>query len=175
MKTGYGQIPEINFALNLDLSYKNFYVSALWQGASNVDYELSGVFDSGVTASTLYTSPFGGNGNSPSYLIEQAWTPENTSAKYPRLSTVSNGNNAWQSTWWVVNGEYLRLKNLNIGYDVPANLLRKMPFSRVNVFVSGTNLLTFSHFKYVDPESPSVSNGYYPQQKTYSFGLNVTF
>jgi hypothetical protein len=75
----------------------------------------------------------------------------------------------------VVNGEYLRLKNLNIGYDVPANLLRKMPFSRVNVFVSGTNLLTFSHFKYVDPESPSVSNGYYPQQKTYSFGLNVTF
>jgi TonB-linked SusC/RagA family outer membrane protein len=175
VKTGYGQIPEINFALNLDLSYKNFYVSALWQGASNVDYELSGVFDSGVTASTLYTSPFGGNGNSPSYLIEQAWTPENTSAKYPRLSTVSNGNNAWQSTWWVVNGEYLRLKNLNIGYDVPANLLRKMPFSRVNVFVSGTNLLTFSHFKYVDPESPSVSNGYYPQQKTYSFGLNVTF
>lgn len=175
VKTGYGQIPEINFALNTDLSYKSFYVSMLWQGASHVDYELSGVFDSGVTASTLYTSPFGGNGNSPSYLIEQAWTPENTNARYPRLSTVSNGNNAWQSTWWVVNGEYLRLKNLNIGYDVPANLLRKMPFTKVNVFLSGTNLLTFSHFKYVDPESPSVSNGYYPQQKTYSLGLNVTF
>lgn len=175
VKTGYGQVPEINFALNMDVSYKNFFLSMLWQGASRVDYELSGVYDSGVMSSTMYTAPFSGNGNAPAYLVEQAWTPDNTDARYPRLSTVANGNNAWQSSWWVVNGEYLRLKNLNIGYDVPANLLRKTPFSKVNVFIAGTNLLTFSHFKYVDPESPSVSNGYYPQQKTYSFGLNVTF
>lgn len=175
VKTGYGQVPEINFALNMDVSYKNFYLSMLWQGASRVDYELSGVYGSGVTASTMYTAPFEGNGNSPAYLIEQAWTPENTNARYPRLSSVSNGNNAWQSSWWVVNGEYLRLKNLNIGYDVPADYLRKLPFSKVNVFLAGTNIFTFSHFKYVDPESPSVSNGYYPQQKTYSFGLNLTF
>ena len=91
------------------------------------------------------------------------------------LTTIANGNNAARSTWWVVNGQYLRLKNFNIGYNVPERVLRKTPFSRINIYLAGTNLLTLSHFKYVDPESPSVSNGYYPQQKTYSLGLNVTF
>ncbi|MBB4038039.1 TonB-linked SusC/RagA family outer membrane protein [Dysgonomonas hofstadii] len=175
VKTGYGAIPEINFALNMELSYKNFYLTMLWQGVTHTDYELSGVYDSGTTSSTVYTATFPENGNSPYYRILDAWTPENTNAKYPRLSTVSNGNNAWQSTWWVVNGEYLRLKNANIGYNIPAKLLRKTPFSHVNIYLAGTNLLTLSHFKYVDPESPSVSNGYYPQQKTFSFGVNVTF
>lgn len=175
VKIGYGQIPEINFSLNLDVSYKDFYASMLWQGVSHVDYELSGVYDTGVTSSTSYTSVFSGSGNTPSYLAEDSWTPENTGAKYPRLSTISNGNNAWRSSWWVVNGEYLRLKNAQIGYNLPAKLLKKTPFSRINIYMAGTNLLTFSHFKYVDPESPSVSNGHYPQQKTYSMGLNVTF
>jgi TonB-linked SusC/RagA family outer membrane protein len=175
VKTGYGDIPEMNFALDMNLSYKNFYATLLWQGVTHTDYELSGIYDTGVTASTVYTSTFEGSGNSPYYRIEGAWTPENTNAKYPRLSTQANGNNAWRSTWWVINGEYLRLKNANIGYSVPEKLLRSTPFSRINIYVAGTNLLTFSHFKYVDPESPSVSNGYYPQQKTYSVGLNVTF
>jgi TonB-linked SusC/RagA family outer membrane protein len=173
-KIGYGDIPEINFSLDMNLSWKNFYVTLLWQGATHTDYALSGVYDTGVTSSTVYTSPFSG-GNAPYYLIEGAWTPENTNAKYPRLTTLSNGNNAWQSSWWVINGEYLRLKNANIGWSIPAKLLAKTPFTRVNIYLAGANLLTFSHFKWVDPESPSVSNGYYPQQKTYSLGLNVTF
>lgn len=175
VKMGYGTVPEINFALDLNVSYKNFNLAMLWQGVSRVDYELSGMYDTGVISSTLYTSAFSGNGNSPSYLIKDAWTPENTDAKYPRLSTISNGNNAWQSSWWLVNGEYIRLKNLNFSYSIPPGLLGKAPFSQANIFVSGSNLLTLSHFKYVDPESPSVSNGYYPQQKTFSFGLNITF
>ena len=147
----------------------------LWQGVTHTDYELSGVYNTGVTSSTVFTSTFPEDGNSPTYRIFDAWTPENTGAKYPRLSTQANGNNAWQSTLWVVNGEYLRLKNMRIGYNVPEKALRRTPLSQVNIYVSGTNLLTFSHFKYVDPESPSVSNGYYPQQKTYSIGLNITF
>lgn len=175
VKTGYGEIPEINFSLNMEVNYKNFYVTMLWQGVTHCDYELSGEYDTGTTASTNYTSPFAGKGNSAYYLIEGAWTPENTNAKYPRLTTEANGNNAARSTWWVVNGEYIRLKSFNIGYYIPDNILKKTPFSRVNIYLAGTNLLTFSHFKYVDPESPSVSNGYYPQQKTYSLGLNVTF
>ncbi len=175
IKTGYGPIPEINFALNMEINYRNFYATMLWQGVTHTDYELSGVYDTGVTSSTVYTAPFSANGNSPYYLVVDAWTPENRNAKYPRLSTVSNGNNAWQSTWWVVNGEYLRLKNANIGYNIPKTLLKNTPFSRINIYLAGTNLLTFSHFKYVDPESPSVSNGYYPQQKTYAMGINITF
>lgn len=175
VKIGYGAIPEINYALNMDISYKNFYINTLWQGVANTDYELSGVYDTGVISSTVYTSTFPGSGNSPYYRIEEAWTPENTNAKYPRLSTIANGNNAWQSTWWVVNGNYLRLKNANFGFNIPQNVLTNTPFSQINIFISGTNILTFSHFKYVDPESPSVSNGYYPQQKTYTIGAKVTF
>ncbi|MDR1518176.1 MAG: TonB-dependent receptor [Dysgonamonadaceae bacterium] len=176
IKTGYGGVPEINFSMDMNVSFKNFYASMLWQGVSHTDYELSGVYNTGVTSSTNFTASFAEQGNSPYYRIEGAWTPENAlTAKYPRLSTVSNGNNAWQSTWWVVNGEYLRLKNATIGYTVPDKVLAKTPFSRINIYLAGTNLLTFSHFKYVDPEAPSVSNGYYPQQMTFSAGVNVTF
>ena len=175
VKIGYGYVPEINFNFNMEASYKNFNVSLLWQGVSHTDYELSGVYDTGVISSTVYTSSFAEWGNSPYYRIEGAWTPENTNAKYPRLSTSSSPNNAWESSWWLINGEYLRLKNTNVSYTIPEKILKKTPFSRVNIYVAGTNLLTFSHFKYVDPESPSVSNGYYPQEKTYSIGANITF
>ncbi|MDR0507493.1 MAG: TonB-dependent receptor [Dysgonamonadaceae bacterium] len=173
-RIGYGDIPEINFSMDMNLSWKGFYMSLLWQGVTHTDYALSGYWeDRGYPASTIYTSPF--SGNSPYYLIEGAWTPENTNAKFPRLSTAGSANNAWESSWWIINGEYLRLKNMNIGYNVPASALKKTPFSSVNIYLAGTNLLTFSHFKWVDPESPSISTGYYPQQKTYSLGLKVTF
>jgi TonB-linked SusC/RagA family outer membrane protein len=177
VKIGYGEVPEISFSLNMSVSWKDFYATLLWQGVTHCDYELSGVYNVKpyYPAATNYTSPFADNANSPYYLIEDAWTPENPNAKYPRLSTIPNGNNAWPSSWWLINGEYLRLKNAHIGYNVPEKYLQKTPFTRVNVYLAGTNLLTFSHFKYVDPESPSVSNGHYPQQQTFSIGLNVTF
>lgn len=173
VKIGYGVIPEINFSLNVDVSFRNFYLYMLWQGVTHVDYELSGVYDSGVISSTVYTSPF--SGNTPYYLVTDAWTPDNPDAKWPRLTTSASGNNAWQSSFWIVNGEYLRLKQAQIGYQIPESLLKKTPFTQVNVYVAGTNLLTFSHFKYIDPESPSVSNGYYPQPRTFSCGVKLTF
>jgi TonB-linked SusC/RagA family outer membrane protein len=177
VKIGYGEVPEINFSLNMSVTWKDFYATLLWQGVTHCDYELSGVYSVKpyYPAATNYTSAFADNANSPRYRIENAWTPENPNASYPRLSTVSNGNNAWPSSWWVVNGEYLRLKNAHIGYNVPERYLQKTPFSRINIYLAGTNLLTFSHFKYIDPESPSISNGYYPQQQTFSLGINVTF
>lgn len=177
VKIGYGVIPEINFSFNIDLNYRDFYLTTLWQGVAHTDYALQGVYtDYGrsTTASTVYTSAFN-SGNSPKYLIEGAWTPEHTDAKYPRLSTRSNGNNAWVSDWWVINGNYLRLKNIQFGYNVPTRILQKTPFSTFNIYVAGSNMWTLSHFKYVDPESPSVSNGFYPQQATYTLGLNVAF
>ncbi|MDE6449545.1 MAG: SusC/RagA family TonB-linked outer membrane protein, partial [Muribaculaceae bacterium] len=174
VKIGYGQLPEYNFSFNIDLNYRDFYLTTLWQGVAHCDYALQGVYDNGTTASTVYTSSFG-TGNSPKYLIEGAWTPDNPDAKYPRLSTVPRFNNAWVSDWWVVNGNYLRLKNIQVGYNVPAKVLDKTPFSMINVYLAGSNIWTLSHFKYIDPESPSVSNGFYPQQATYTFGLNVTF
>lgn len=175
VRIGYGSLPEISFSMNMDFNYRNFYLNMLWQGVTHVDYTLNGAWGNGHTDHTPYTRPFYGDTNAPKYLVEQAWTPENTNARYPRLSTIANQNNAVSSTWWLVNGEYLRLKNLVFGYNLPTHILTKTPFSQVNVYVAGTNVLTFSHFKYVDPESPSVSAGHYPQQATWSLGLNLSF
>lgn len=176
VKIGYGSIPEISFSLNMDFNYRDFSLNLLWQGVSHCDYMLTGPWGANSSNdATPYTRAFYGDGNSPKYLVEDAWTPEHTNARYPRLSTVANGNNNLASTWWKVNGEYLRLKNLSLGYNVPTKVLDHTPLSRVYVYVSGANVLTFSHFKYCDPESPSVSAGHYPQQSTWSLGLDVSF
>lgn len=175
VKIGNSYTPEMNFSLNMDISYKNLYLTALWQGVAICSYQLSAAYNTGVYDNTMYTRPFYNNGNAPYYLVEGAWREDNRDAEYPRLSTVANGNNAWPSSWWVRNGAYLRLKNLQIGYTLPKHLLSKTGIERVNIYLAGTNLLTFSAFKYVDPEMPSVNNGYYPQQRTYSIGVNLTF
>lgn len=175
VKIGRGYTPELNFALNMEVSYKNVYLTALWQGVALCTYQLSAAYNTGTFDNTMYTRPFYNNGNAPYYLVEGAWREDNRDAEYPRLSTVANGNNAWPSTWWVRNGAYLRLKNLQIGYTLPKQLLSKAGIERIYIYLAGTNLLTFSAFKYVDPEMPSVNNGYYPQQRTYSIGVNLTF
>jgi len=177
VKIGRGTMPRLNFSLSMNTSFKSFYLTAMWQGVALCDYQLSAAYNSGIYDNTAFTRPFYNNGNAPYYLVDNSWTPDNTNAKYPRLSTVANGNNAWPSSRWLIDGSYLRLKSLQLGYSLSSSVLSRlnMGISRLNVYVSGFNLLTFSHFKYVDPEMPSVNNGYYPQQKTYSLGLNVTF
>ena len=175
VRIGYGALPEITFSMNMDFNYKNFYLNMLWQGVTHVDYQLNGVWGTGHCDHTPFTRPFYNDGNAPKYLVEGSWTPENTDARYPRLSSTARQNNAVASTWWLVNGEYLRLKNLTFGYDVPEKILKHTPFTRFNIYVSGTNVLTFSHFKWLDPESPSIAAGYYPQPSTWSLGLNVNF
>ena len=174
VKTGYSPTPEMSFSLNMEVGWKNIMLSALWQGSALCTYSLTGVYDNGNCDNTMYSRPFYGNGNAPYYLVENSWTPENTDAKYPRLSAGANGMNAWSSSWWAVNGAYLRLKNLQLSYTIPSRLLRDK-IQRIMVYVAGTNLLTFTEFKYLDPENPGLNNGYYPQQSTYSIGLNLTF
>ena len=111
VKIGNSYTPEMNFSLTMDVSYKNVYLTALWQGVAICSYQLSAAYNSGVFDNTMYTRPFYSNGNAPYYLVEGAWREDNRNAEYPRLSTVANGNNAWPSSWWVRNGAYLRLKN----------------------------------------------------------------
>lgn len=174
VRIGYSPTPEMLFSLNMEVGWKNIMLSALWQGAALCNYSLTGVYNNGNCDNTMYSRPFYGNGNAPYYIVEDSWTPENTDARYPRLSAGANGNNAWSSDWWVVDGSYLRLKNLQISYTIPSHVL-KNKMQRIMVYVAGTNLLTFTEFKYLDPENPGLNNGYYPQQSTYSVGLNLTF
>lgn len=175
VRIGYGALPEITFALNADFYYKNFYLNMLWQGVTHCDYMLGGNDQYQYVVGTMLNTAFDQHGNGVKYVAENSWTPENTNAKYPRLTTSSGGNNILISDFWMVNGEYLRLKNLTFGYNLPENILRRTPFTGVNVYVSGANVLTFSHHKYIDPETPSATFNLYPQQSTWSLGLNVSF
>lgn len=175
VKIGRSATPEMSFSFNAEVAWKNIQLSALFQGVALCDYQLNGVYSNGNCDNTMYTRPFYGGGNAAYYLVEDSWTPEHTNAKYPRLRADTNANNAWSSSWWVRNGAYLRLKNLQLSYTLPESLLRGSGFKRISVYIAGTNLFTISAFKYIDPENPGINNGYYPQQKTYSIGLNLTF
>lgn len=167
--------PELMFALSPDFTWKNFQFGFQLQGAAMNDVVISGLYPNGVMDQTEFARAFYGEGNAPYYLVENSWTPENTNAKFPRLGEAWNGNNGWTSSWWVYNGAFLRLRQAYLGYSLPKSIIEKLRFNEVRFTVSGTNLLTFDYLKYMDPEMPNNNNGYYPQQRTINFGIDLRF
>jgi TonB-linked SusC/RagA family outer membrane protein len=158
--------------------WNGFDLSFLFQGALGRDVALTGVYSSGIMDNTSMTKPFYHGGNSPKYLVENSWREDNPQGEFPRLAIVSaSSNNAFSSTFWYRNGNYLRLKNLQIGYTFPPRWLSSIGVSSLRIYAEGENLATFSELtKYnIDPEQPGVSNGYYPQQRIYSMGIKLTF
>ena len=91
------------------------------------------------------------------------------------MSTLHSNNNANKSDFWKRDGSYLRLKNLTLGYTFPKKWMSKAGIDDLRIFLSGTNLLTLTEFKYLDPESPNAAVGFYPQQRTISFGIDLSF
>ncbi|MBP5488703.1 MAG: TonB-dependent receptor [Bacteroidales bacterium] len=189
---GKSVYPKYEGGLNLDFGWKGFDLTLRWTYAFGRDVALTGVYTSsgsaGIQDNTAYTKAFYHGGNSARFLVENMWLDpvaaaqfgievDNSKARFPRLSLNPTNNNAYSSTWWYQNGNYLRLKNFQLGYTVPAKVVRKAGFSSCRVYIEGTNLLTFSALtKYnIDPEMPSVNNGYYPQQKLMGFGVDVSF
>ncbi|UII25428.1 TonB-dependent receptor [Fulvivirga maritima] len=155
-------IPRYTYGINLGAEYKNFSLSAFFQGVGDVD----------VHTLNILQAPIGPDGNFRS-LHEDSWTPENTNAAYPRLGANEQNNQA--SSYWVKSGAYLRLKNVRLNYRLPSEWLESVNISNCSLFVSGQNLLTFSGLEDgIDPETPSTSR-YYPQVKIYTFGVNVNF
>lgn len=170
--------PEMMFALMADANYKGIDLSVQLQGAALCDKMLQQNWYNlnGATDATPLTKPFyGGYDNAPLYLVESSWRPDNTNAEYPRLSLNPGTNNANVSDFWKRDGTYLRLKNVVLGYTFPRQWTSKLGISNLRVYASGQNLLTFTEFKYLDPESANVITGYYPQQRTFSFGVDVSF
>lgn len=103
----------------------------------------------------------------------QRWTPATAAtAKYPRLSVGSNPNNNQTSSFWMKNGNYLRLRNAEIGYSLPSNVIKKIGFTNLRLFANGLNLLTATNLKDVDPE---VLLGTVPNQRVFNFGVNLQF
>lgn len=168
-------LPQIMYGMNFDAQYKWLDLSLFFQGAAMSDVMLSGTYQAlGYSDGTFYTQIFKWGSNPPKYLAEGSWTPDNRNAEYPRLSTQSSSNNASISDFWKRDASYIRLKNAQIGVNIPRKIAQKAKLESLRVYLSGTNLLTFSKLKYIDPEAPSVNNGYYPQQRVYSLGLNIT-
>ena len=131
----------------------------------------------GFSDGTYYTQAFKWGSNPPKYLVEGSWRPDNTDASYPRLSTQSSVNNVLPSDFWKRDASYIRLKNLQLSYSLPRKALERIRMADIRVFFSASNVFTLSALSKlgIDPEAPSVNNGYYPQQRVFSLGASLTF
>ena len=104
------------------------------------------------------------------------WTPENKeNATYPSLSPSTSEQNHRFSTFWLKDGSYLRLKNVQLGYTLPQRISKKFGMSNLRFYVTATNLFTISEFKEYDPESNDGDGSAYPQMSQYSMGLSIKF
>ncbi|MBD5366835.1 MAG: TonB-dependent receptor [Bacteroides sp.] len=182
---GKSHTPKYTGSLDLNANWNGFDFDMMWAWGLDCEVALTGLYTqsgaahSGVQDHTSFTRPFYEGGNSPIYLVENAWTPENPGAEFPRLeATMSySNNNGYASSLWYRNGNYLRLKTAQVGYTFPTRWVKRAGITRLRLYAEGYNLLTFSGLnKYnIDPESPSVNNGYYPQQRTFAVGVNLSF
>jgi TonB-linked SusC/RagA family outer membrane protein len=161
-------VPEIMYGINLGASYKNLHFSMLLQGAARVwQYTF---MEAGVI------------GNFTKDFYDNRWTSDNIDAKYPRTYnrdyTISGGGDS-RNSFWLNNASYLRLKSIDISYDLPTKWFQGTPISAVTVLFSGYNLLTFTGIDNIDPETHENSQGWAawntPQSRIYNFGINITF
>ena len=165
-KIGKGT-PDWNFGLNFNADWRGFDFNMFFQGVAGAD-----IFD--ATYRTDVTA-----GNYPTYMLNR-WTGEGTSNKYPILRAGDNTN--WQvSDLYIVDGSYLRLKNISLGYTLPRNLTRQISIERLRFFVMAENLVTWTKYWGFDPEISSggkslgIDKGVYPQARIWTVGLNLTF
>ena len=162
--------PVYTFGLNLNAGWKGFDLSMMFNGAAKV----SRLFDS----HEVYGA-FSGDAGHPASIWKDAWTETNKDASMPRIFTDTNSpsssRNA-QSTFWLQDTSYLRLKNLQFGYTLPKSLLSNMGVENVRFYYSVENLFTIDGMKInIDPEATSQRLSSYPLLRTHAFGVNVTF
>ena len=161
---GGGALPEIIYGISGGINYKGFEASFLFQGATRSQQYLTQ-----NSAWAFY------NGGRVTEEWLDRWTPDRADASLPRLSLNANGNNYVTSSFWLKDATYLRLKNVEVAYTFKAEFLSKLNLTGVRVYANGQNLFTLTDILNVDPENTSAIGWYYPQQKTFNFGLSVQF
>ncbi|MBL0744456.1 SusC/RagA family TonB-linked outer membrane protein [Chryseolinea lacunae] len=164
--------PKMTYALNIGAVYNKLIdVNLQFQGVQGVD-----VFN----ASKAYTRNFFGDNNTTT-AIHDAWTPENHTGNPRNISSDPNGNWGKPSSYFVENGSYLKLRNIQIGLNVPQRLLQKWHITRLRVYANANNVLTFTKYSGLDPEvagtnvSRGVDFGNYPQVRSFTGGLELQF
>ncbi|MDB4883249.1 MAG: TonB-dependent outer membrane protein SusC/RagA, partial [Gemmatimonadetes bacterium] len=163
------RFPHYTFGSNMSAQFKSFDFSLLLQGVGRQDVFLDGALIEGPTWENFFGT----------YLADY-WTPTNTDAKWPRFTFRSdhNQNAPGSNSWYVRDGKYLSMKNLNFGYSLPSNLVGRGGLSSARLYIAGTNLFTWSPLKgIVPPEAnPSSTRGtYYFQTRNWSFGTSLGF
>ncbi len=171
--TGRGFTPQLNYGFSVNAVWRKITIDMNWQGASLFSFR----------AQSYLIQPFNNSMNSFAYMMDRwhradpldpksEWIP----GKYP--PTIANGapNNKINSTFWLWDATYIRLKSLGINYNLGSAFLKNHGVQDLALSLSGQNLLTFSGLDVpIDPEAPSGGLSYYPQQKTYNIGINITF
>jgi TonB-linked SusC/RagA family outer membrane protein len=172
---GSTRTPNLIYGVGLSAQYKGFDINVHFQGAGKSNFFIYG--------KTVYAFSEGEWGNVLKGLVDDnRWisadisgdpATENPNASYPRLSYGGNANNYRESTFWLRDGSYLRLKNVDMGYTLPKKLVNQFRLNNVRIFMIGTNLLTWAPFKLWDPEMANPRGEDYPPTKSISLGLSV--
>lgn len=167
---GYPEVPQIVYGVGTTIGYKNFTLGVFFQGVAQTDISLNASaftpFRDGSAKGNLYAN------------IVDRWTEDNPrqDALWPRLDYgLSNPENYVESTFWLRDGSYLRLKSLDLAYTVPRHLLKPYGISNLRFYFTGYNLLTFTGFDMWDVELGAGNGAKYPNTKAYSVGLTFSF
>lgn len=174
---GYPTSPNIMYGFGASAGYKGFDFSFFFQGSAQSSFYI----DLNATSPFIKNNDniLGGKDNNNAMLkvwADDHWSEDNRNnyAKWPRLSAERVDNNMQNSSWFLHDGSYVRLKSVELGYTVPVSFTRKVGLQTFRLYVSGLNLLTFSKFKLWDPEMGGNGLGY-PIQRVFNVGLNVNF
>lgn len=182
---GYRTVPGVQYGMGLSTSWKNFEFNILFQGSGKCDFFIGGngphAFRNGQTGNILQTM-VDDNRWIPSEISGDVST-ENPNASWPRLTWGNNDNNNQKSTFWLRDGRYIRLKNIELRYNVPTTFTRKFFVSNMQIGFIGENLHTWSPFKLWDPENATTdeknsgvrSGNAYPINRTYSCYIKLSF
>jgi len=164
---GYPVYPLMTYGLTPELSWKGFDLSLFFQGSAM----------SSINIRQFMTTPFDNNGSNTAYeYFDNRWTPDTQDARYPRATPAPYANNTQSSDWWTVSSNYIRLKTLNLSYNIPQTAMDKIGIKGIRVFYTGQNLLTFSNITHIDPEMGyDQRENSYPIMRSHSFGLDITF
>ncbi len=156
-------IPEVMFGLNMSVNYKNFSLWANFSGATNVwQYLHVGTDINRVNLEDI---------------IVNRYTPGSMDSKYPRVpgNGIGSDVNSQRSDFWLKDASYVRLKTLELSYNLPQSLLSKVNVQSMKLFVNGNNLFTIDNVKWTDPENSQEGVDFYPQSKLFNIGINLTF
>ncbi|WP_203226863.1 SusC/RagA family TonB-linked outer membrane protein [Confluentibacter flavum] len=158
------QLPDFTYGINLNLSYKNWSISTFFQGVAGLEVP------NGIKSAT----DFVGSNSGTNYGLRtlSAWTPQNTASTIPALSLVNRNDETRRSNYNIEDASYLKLRNLEIGYDL-TNIVGKFGINSMRIYMLGQNLFTLQKDEYTGPDPENPGN-LYPRPTTYTLGINIS-